>query len=125
MPWGALADAVVTLHFGFVLFVILGGLLVLRWRWAAWLHLPAAAWGTLVEFAGLICPLTPLEKWLRHEGGLAGYHGGFVEHYVLPVLYPSGLTRSVQVVLGTLVVLFNLLVYWLVWRRIRRSSRQS
>lgn len=124
MPWGALADAVVMLHFGFVLFVIFGGLLVLRWRWVAWLHLPAAAWGALVEFAGLICPLTPLEKWLRHEGGLAGYHGGFVAHYILPVLYPSGLTRSVQVVLGTLVILFNLLVYWLVWRRARRASLQ-
>jgi hypothetical protein len=114
---GLLADAVVVVHFGFVLFVLFGGLLVLRWRRVMWLHLPAAAWGALIEFAGWICPLTPLEKWLRRQGNLGGYEGGFVEHYILPVLYPQALTRSVQLVLGLLVVLLNLFIYWRVLRR--------
>jgi hypothetical protein len=119
MPYGVLADVVVVLHFGFVLFVIFGGLLALRWRRAVWFHLPAAVWGALIEFAGWICPLTPLEKWLRHEGGLAGYQGGFVEHYILPVLYPHGLTRGIQLILGAVVVALNVAVYWGVWRRAR------
>jgi hypothetical protein len=114
---GLLADAVVVVHFGFVLFVLSGGLLVLGWRRVMWLHLPAAAWGALIEFAGWICPLTPLEKWLRRQGNLGGYEGGFVEHYILPVLYPQALTRSVQLVLGLLVVLLNLFIYWRVLRR--------
>lgn len=122
MPYGVLADVVVVLHFGFVLFVIFGGLLALRWRRAPWLHLPAAVWGALIEFAGWICPLTPLEKWLRHEGGVAGYRGGFVEHYILPVLYPHGLTREIQLVLGAVVVLLNVGVYWVVWRRELRAE---
>ena len=113
---GALADAVVVVHFAFVLFVLFGGLLVLRWRWVRWLHLPAAAWGALIEFAGWTCPLTPLEKWLRREGNLGGYEGGFVEHYILPVLYPQALTRNVQLVLGLIVVLLNLFIYWRVLR---------
>ena len=114
---GALADAVVVVHFAFVLFVLFGGLLVLRWRWVRWLHLPAAAWGALIEFAGWTCPLTPLEKWLRREGNLGGYEGGFVEHYILPVLYPQALTRNVQLVLGLIVVLLNLFIY----RRVLRG----
>lgn len=115
--YGVLADAVVVVHFAFVLFVLLGGLLVLRWRWVIWLHLPAATWGALIEFAGWTCPLTPLEKWLRREGSLGGYEGGFVEHYILPVLYPQTLTRNIQLVLGIIVVLLNLFVYWRVFRR--------
>ena len=114
---GALADAVVAVHFLFVLFVLFGGLLVLRWRWVRWLHLPAAAWGALIEFAGWTCPLTPLEKWLRREGNLGGYEGGFVEHYILPVLYPQALTRTIQLVLGGIVVLLNLYIYWRVLRQ--------
>ena len=86
MIWGVLAEVVVVLHFCFVLFVLFGGALALRWPKVAWVHLPAAAWGALISFAGWICPLTPLEKWLRREGGSAGYEGGFVEHYILPVL---------------------------------------
>lgn len=121
MLWGLLADAVVLLHFSFVLFVIFGGLLVLRWRPLIWFHLPAALWGSLIEFAGWICPLTPLEHWLRREGGLAGYQGGFIEHYILPVLYPHGLTREVQLLLGAFVVIINLVVYGLIWRRIIRA----
>lgn len=117
MLYGMLAEAVVLLHLGFVLFVIFGGLLAFRWRRAPWFHLPAAAWGALIEFAGWICPLTPLENWLRRLGGQSGYQGGFVEHYILPVLYPHGLTRNVQVLLGTLVVLFNLAIYLMLRRR--------
>ena len=115
--YGALADAVVAVHFLFVLFVLFGGLLVLRWRWVRWLHLPAAAWGALIEFAGWTCPLTPLEKWLRRQGNGAGYEGGFIEHYILPVLYPRALTRNTQLVLGLVVVLLNLFIYWRVFRR--------
>jgi len=122
MPYGLLAEAVVLLHFGFVLFVVFGGLLALRWRRVMWLHLPAAVWGALIEFAGWICPLTPLEHWLRREGGLAGYQGGFVEHYILPVLYPHSLNREVQLVLGAFVVILNLAVYGLVWRQAAPAS---
>lgn len=103
-----------------MLFVVLGGLLVLRWRWVMWLHLPAAVWGALIEFAGWICPLTPLEKWLRRQGGLGGYEGGFIEHYILPVLYPRDLTRTVQLALGTAVIVVNLIIYWRVYRRAQR-----
>ncbi len=115
--YGALADAVVAVHFLFVLFVLFGGLLVLRWRWVRWLHLPAAAWGALIELAGWTCPLTPLEKWLRRQGSGAGYEGGFIEHYILPVLYPRALTRNTQLVLGLVVVLLNVFIYWRVFRR--------
>jgi hypothetical protein len=118
MAWRLLADATVVLHLGFVVFVLFGGLLALRWPRAAWLHLPAAAWGAWVELAGLVCPLTPLENRLREQGGQAGYEAGFVEHYLLPVLYPSGLTQDVQVQLGVVVLLVNAAVYGLIlWRR--------
>lgn len=121
MLYRFLADFVVVLHFGFVLFVVLGGLFALRWPRFAWIHVPAAVWGAGIEFVQGICPLTPLENHLRKLGGEAGYSGGFVEHYVLPVLYPSGLTRGVQLALGIFVVAFNVVVYALVWRR--RSRR--
>jgi hypothetical protein len=114
-----LADLVVVLHFAFVLFVVFGGLFALRWPRAAWIHLPAALWGAGIEFLQGICPLTPLENHLRRLGGEAGYSGGFVERYVLPVLYPGGLTREVQLVLGGLVILVNVVVYAAVWRRWR------
>jgi hypothetical protein len=106
-----LADAVVLVHLSFVAFVVAGGLLVLRWPRAAWPHVPAALWGVAIEWSGAICPLTPLEVMLRRWGGEAGYSGGFVEHTVLPLLYPVGLTRGVQVVLGCLVVGINAIVY--------------
>jgi hypothetical protein len=115
----ALADAVVVLHFCFVLFVVLGGLFALRWSRAAWVHLPAALWGAGIEFLGGICPLTPLEIHLRRLGGEAGYAGGFVEHYVLPVLYPEALTRDIQYILGGIVVGLNVLIYAIVVRRWR------
>jgi hypothetical protein len=106
-----LADAVLLLHFVFVSFVIAGGLLVLRWPRLAWLHLPAAAWGALVELAGWICPLTPLENEFRARAGRTGYSGGFVEHYLMPLIYPSGLTAKTQLLLGVGVIAVNLAFY--------------
>ena len=112
----ALADGVLLLHLGFVLFVTLGALLLARWPRVAWVHLPAAAWGVLIEFAGGVCPLTPLEQQLRRKGGEAGYSGGFIDHYVTATLYPNGLTREVQIVLGGALLLVNALLYWRWWR---------
>lgn len=117
-----LADLVVVLHLGFVLFVVLGGLLALRWPRAAWFHLPAAVWGAGIEFVQGICPLTPLENHFRSLGGEAGYAEGFVEHYLLPVLYPAGLSQNVQWGLGIFVVLLNVAIYTVVWRRRARST---
>jgi hypothetical protein len=111
MIFRVLADATVVLHLLFVAFVVCGGVLVLRWPRMAWVHLPAAAWGAWVEFAGWICPLTPLENWLRMQGGSATYTSGFVERYLLPVLYPEALSRDVQWTLGLLVILLNGIVY--------------
>jgi hypothetical protein len=117
------ADFIVILHLGFVCFVVAGGLLALKWRRVAWLHVPAVVWGALVEFQGWFCPLTPLEQQLRQAGGQPGYSGGFVERYLMPVLYPAGLDREVQMVLGTAVVVINLAVYaWLVMRSRRRGD---
>lgn len=118
-----LADLVLLLHAAFVLFVVLGALLVLRWPRVAWVHVPAALWGACIEFAGWICPLTPLENHWRRLAGEEGYAGGFVEHYVFPVLYPDGLTRNAQLVLGALVLLINVVVYGWAIRRRRRPAR--
>jgi hypothetical protein len=118
----ALAELILALHFVFVLFVVLGGLLVVRWPRAAWLHIPAAIWGVLIEYTGWICPLTPLENALRTRGGEAGYSGGFIEHYIQPLLYPAGLTRSTQVVLGSVVLLLNLTAYGIALSRKRRHE---
>jgi hypothetical protein len=119
MWYSWLADLILCMHAGFVLFVICGGLLVLRWRRIAWLHLPAATWGAIVEFSGWVCPLTPLENWLREQAGEPGYRSGFVAHYLLPILYPDGLTRDVQLMLGTVVLAINVSVYGWLWRRSR------
>ncbi len=125
MMWHSwLADLVLCIHVGFVFFVVFGGLLVLKWRWIAWLHLPAAAWGAVVEFTGWICPLTPLENRLREQGGEASYRSDFIAQYLLPVLYPEGLTHNVQLLLGTGVVVLNAAVYWGLWQmQMRRASR--
>jgi Protein of Unknown function (DUF2784) len=112
-----LADTTVVLHLAFVLFVVLGGLLVARWPRAAWVHVPAAAWGAWVEFAGWVCPLTPLENWLRARGGHAAYPSSFIEHYVLPILYPASLSRELRWVLGGIVLVVNAAVYLLLLRR--------
>jgi hypothetical protein len=111
MGYRLAADLVVTLHLSFVLFVVLGGLLVLRWRRLFWVHLPCAIWGALIELTPLTCPLTRFEKSLRQAAGVAGYEGGFINHYIMPVLYPAGLTRGWSIVLGVAVVLINLAIY--------------
>lgn len=108
--------AVVLVHMAFVAFVVAGGLLALRWRPVAWVHLPAALWGALIAFEGWICPLTPLENWLRARGGGTPYATGFLEHYLLPILYPVALTRGLQVATGVFVIAVNVLVYWRVFR---------
>lgn len=122
MIYRALADLILALHLLFVLFVVLGGLLVLRWPRTAWVHIPAAIWGMLIEYTGWICPLTPLENSLRTRGGEAGYNGGFIEHYIQPVLYPAALTRSTQVVLGSVVLLLNVTAYGIALSRMRRNE---
>jgi hypothetical protein len=106
-----LADVTVVLHVAFVVFVVLGGLLVVRWPWVVWAHLPAAAWGAWVEFAGWDCPLTPLENWLRTQGGGPAYASSFIEHYLMPLLYPASLSRELQYTLGALVLLVNAVIY--------------
>ena len=105
-----LADLLVAIHFGFILFVIFGGLLVLKYRKLIWLHLPALIWGAMIEFAGWLCPLTVYENELRRAGKEA-YESGFIEHYLIPVIYPPVLTRQIQMVLGLLLVIFNIWVY--------------
>jgi hypothetical protein len=122
MLYGVLADFVVMVHFVFVLFAVLGGFLVLRWKRCAWLHVPVVLWAALIEFTGWICPLTPLENWLRAKGGAVGYRSSFIEHYILPVLYPTQLTRQVQIILGLLVLGINLGIYGWVLRRTAKSK---
>jgi hypothetical protein len=120
-----LADALVVFHFAFLLFVVLGGWLVWRWPRLAWLHLPCAVWGALVELTGLVCPLTPLEGWLRQRAGMQAYTGGFIAHYLLRVLYPAGLTRGIQLVLAVVVVAINGAAYATLIRRTGRARRLS
>lgn len=115
-----LADVVVVVHGLFVAFVILGSFLALRWRWIVWLHIPAAMWGVLIEYAGWICPLTPLENYLRARAGESSYSGDFIQHYLLGAIYPHGLTRTTQLVLGSIALLVNLIGYGLLIRK--RSS---
>jgi hypothetical protein len=117
-----LANAVVVVHALFILFVVCGGFLAWRRRWVAAIHVPCAVWGVLIEYRGWICPLTPLENALRARAGEAGYGGGFVEHYVLPAIYPSGLTPRVQMILGTFVLVLNVLAYTVLLRRFTRGS---
>ena len=112
-----LVTAVVLVHMAFVAFVVAGGVLALRWPRVAWVHLPAAVWGTLITLVGVTCPLTPLENWLRVQSGGIPYETGFLEHYLLPILYPVAMTRGLQIATGVFVFGANLLVYWRVWRR--------
>ncbi|MAL98442.1 MAG: hypothetical protein CL583_08330 [Alteromonadaceae bacterium] len=125
------ADGVVLLHLFFILFVLAGGLLAIRWRWIVALHLPAVLWGAAVELIGWSCPLTPLENSLRAAGAEEGYSSGFIDHYIVPLIYPAGLTREIQIVLGGVVLLVNVGVYgYLIYRRrrpkaaVHRQSRQ-
>jgi len=115
--WYAIAaDLIVLLHFAFVLFVLLGGVLLLWWRKLIWLHLPAVIWGMLIEFTGWICPLTPYENRLREQAGLEMYDGDFVMRYIMPILYPEDLTRSLQIILGFVVLLVNAICYFYVFK---------
>ena len=124
MVYQVLADLVALGHLAFIVFALVGGLLALRWRWMPWAHLPAAAWGAAVEFFGWFCPLTPLENSLRRASGSAGYSGGFIERYLMPIIYPAELTREFQLLLGCILVVLNLAVYLSVWRRLRtRKAR--
>lgn len=124
MAYRWLADAVVALHFAFIVFVVAGGFLALRnVRWA-FAHVPAVAWVAWIEFTGAICPLTPLENVLRERAGQGGYAGGFIDRYLVPIVYPAGLTPQVQVGLGVAVVALNAFLYWRVWRRHALSGRR-
>lgn len=125
MAFRLLADATVVAHLAFVAFVVCGGLLVARWPRLVWAHLPAAAWGAWVELAGWRCPLTPLENWLRLQAGDPAYRSSFVEHYLVPLLYPSALTRELQYGLGGLVLLINAVVYVQLLRRRGRKPVDS
>jgi hypothetical protein len=124
MLYGLLADLVLVAHLAFVGFVVFGGFLVLRWRRLAWIHVPVALWGAAIVVTGFTCPLTPLENRLQRLGGRAGYQGGFIEHYVTAVLYPDGLTRQAQLVLGAAVLTLNLVVYWRVVVLSRRQRNR-
>ena len=117
-----LANAVVSIHALFILFVVLGGFLAWRRRWIAAVHIPCAIWGVLIEYRGWMCPLTPVENALRAKAGQQGYSGGFIEHYLMPTIYPSGLTPRVQALLGTFVLVVNAFAYTVLLRRILRGS---
>ena len=125
MTYRLLADLVLALHFVFIVFVIAGGVWVLYRPRLAFAHLPCALWGALVELAGWICPLTPLEKSLRRQAGGAGYAGGFLDHYLVPIIYPRGLTRSAQAAAGIFVVLVNVALYTLAFRKARLRDRRA
>lgn len=117
------ADAVLVIHLLFIVFVLFGGLLVLRWRWVMVLHIPAMTWGAVVEFFHFYCPLTPLENALRVRAGGEGYDGGFIEHYLIALIYPAGLTPQIQLWLGAVVVVVNAAVYaWIILRLWRKPT---
>jgi hypothetical protein len=123
MPYALLADLVLILHATFILFVVFGGLLVFWRRHLIWLHIPAAAWGILIEFRGWICPLTYLENDLRAAGDGSGYAGGFIDHYLVPLVYPPALNHEIQVLLGLAVLFVNAVIYFLIWRKWRRGRK--
>lgn len=125
MLYGLLADLALLIHLFFVLFVVGGGLLALKWPRIAWLHIPAATWGAVIELTGWICPLTPLENWFLMQSGESAYEGDFIARYVLPIVYPTALTRQMQLILGLLVVLINAGAYgWVLTRTRQMQSRQ-
>ncbi len=120
MLYQTLANGIVGLHLAFILFAMLGGLLVLRWPRCGFIHVPSVAWAALVELMHWPCPLTPIENWLRNAGGRGEYERGFVEHYLIPVIYPPGLSPTHQIALGVALVALNLGVYFVLWRRATR-----
>ena len=122
MPYGIFADIVVLIHLTFVIFAVLGAVLIIWWRWTTWLHFPAFLWAVWIEFSGGICPLTPLENWLRIKAGQGGYEGAFVATYLLPVLYPAGLTRNVQLLLAMMVIVINVAIYGSIFYKRNREK---
>jgi hypothetical protein len=119
-----LADLIVILHLGFIVFAALGALLAFKWPRLVWLHLPAVIWAAITEFMGLICPLTPLENWLRQEAGADPYQTSFISHYLLPLIYPPGLTPSLQWLLGGILVMLNVLIYaWLYTYKYKQARK--
>jgi hypothetical protein len=120
-----MADLLVVIHGAFVLFVVCGGFLAWRWPGLAWVHAPAAVWGALIEFAGWVCPLTPLENRFRALAGQSGYPGGFIEHHLIPVIYPSALSAGMQVVLGSFVILVNALAYGVLIRKRTKKAKRD
>ena len=121
MPYAMLADLTILLHATFILFVVFGGLLVFWRRGFAWFHVPCAVWGILIEFQSWVCPLTYLENDLRAAASTSGYDGGFIDHYLMPLVYPSGLTSDMQILLGLVVLFINVMIYALVWRKGKHS----
>lgn len=116
MSYSIAASAIALLHLAFILFVVFGGLLVLRWPRVMWLHIPAAVWGVLIEFAGWWCPLTKWENYFLQQAGRAGYSGGFVAHYIMPIIYPAGMTRGIEIAIGLFVLVLNAGIYVRVFR---------
>ena len=119
------ADLVVLIHFCFILFVIFGGFLVIKGRKLIWLHLPAAVWGALIEFFGWVCPLTVVENRLRQANDGGTYSTGFIEHYIIPLIYPAGLTPDIQLILGTIVVVVNFFAYILVFKKMKNHGERG
>ena len=119
MLQSVLADSMLVIHLSFILFVVVGGLLIFRWPWAAFVHLPAVFWGVAIEWGNWICPLTPMEQKFRLAADESGYTGGFIEHYLIPLIYPDELTRNIQLGLGLFVLALNALIYawWLIRRK--------
>lgn len=123
MYYRILADALVVVHLIFIVFVLLGGLFVVRWRYLSVVHIPAVLWAAWVEYQGWICPLTPLENWFRQKAGMGEYQRSFIDQYLVPVLYPAELNREWQMVLGTIVILLNVTIYSWVWHRRKRGNQ--
>jgi len=124
MLYSVAADFLVILHLAFIVFVLLGGLLQLKWRRLIYLHLPAVVWGILVELQGWLCPLTPLEQHVRRLAGETGYSGGFIQHYLLPLIYPAGLTRELQTLFALCVITVNLVIYTIIYVKYRRGRHR-
>ena len=123
MHYQIAADLLVLTHLGFIVFVIVGGVMAMKWSWLMFLHIPAAVWGVLVVMNGWICPLTPWENQLRNLAGQEGYSSGFIEHYIIPLIYPSGLTRDMQIILGLFILTINLFVYgFIIYRLIHKDK---
>ena len=123
MLFRILIDLTIFIHFGFAIFAAIGGLFALRWRTVIIFHLPACIWAALIEFSGWICPLTPLENWFRIKGAATGYQNGYLDPYILPILYPENLTRGIQIVLGILVITANAIIYGIIVKKAIQNKK--